>query len=87
MATSTPRLKSLRPADQLSKGNQQKIQIMTALLSDPELIVPTRAFFRPLDPASAFRAIIRDEITKGKLSYHVEPPDGDLGGFSRYHNP
>ena len=26
-------------ADQLSKGNQQKIQLMAALLSDPELIV------------------------------------------------
>ena len=35
------RVKTVPPkkADQLSKGNQQKIQLMTALISDPELLI------------------------------------------------
>ena len=54
-------------AEQLSKGNQQKIQLMSALISDPELIV----FDEPLsglDPVNTdlFKGIIREEIEKGK---------------------
>lgn len=54
-------------ADQLSKGNQQKIQLMSALLADPELLI----FDEPLsglDPVNTdlFKEIIRDEINKGK---------------------
>lgn len=54
-------------ADQLSKGNQQKVQLMTALISDPELIV----FDEPLsglDPINTdlFKGIIYEEIKKGK---------------------
>jgi ABC-2 type transport system ATP-binding protein len=54
-------------ADQLSKGNQQKIQLMTTLISDPELIIldePTSG----LDPVNTdlFKSIIREEIAKGK---------------------
>ncbi len=53
--------------DQLSKGNQQKIQLMAALLSDPELIVLDEPL-SGLDPVNAdlFRGIIREEIQKGK---------------------
>lgn len=61
--------KSVRPklADQLSKGNQQKIQFMTALISDPELLILDEPL-SGLDPVNAdlFREIIRDEIAKGK---------------------
>ncbi|MBR1742239.1 MAG: ATP-binding cassette domain-containing protein [Lachnospiraceae bacterium] len=54
-------------ADQLSKGNQQKIQLMAALIDDPELLI----FDEPisgLDPVNTdlFKKIIRQEIEKGK---------------------
>ena len=35
-----------KKADQLSKGNQQKIQLMTALLPDPELIIRPSGEYR-----------------------------------------
>ncbi|MBE5937373.1 MAG: ATP-binding cassette domain-containing protein [Lachnospiraceae bacterium] len=54
-------------AEQLSKGNQQKIQLMSALIADPELLI----FDEPisgLDPVNTdlFKDIIRQEINKGK---------------------
>lgn len=54
-------------ADQLSKGNQQKIQLMSALLSDPELIILDEPM-SGLDPVNTdlFKSIIREEIGKGK---------------------
>lgn len=54
-------------ADQLSKGNQQKIQFMTALLSDPELIILDEPL-SGLDPVNTdlIRTIIQEEIAKGK---------------------
>ena len=54
-------------ADQLSKGNQQKIQLMAALLSDPELIVLDEPL-SGLDPVNTdlFKSIINEEISKGK---------------------
>lgn len=54
-------------ADQLSKGNQQKIQFMTALLPDPELIILDEPM-SGLDPVNTdlFRSIIREEVDKGK---------------------
>lgn len=54
-------------ADQLSKGNQQKIQFMTALISDPDLIILDEPL-SGLDPVNAdlFKSIIREEIEKGK---------------------
>lgn len=63
------RTKKQKPklADQLSKGNQQKIQLMTALISDPELIILDEPL-SGLDPVNAdlFKEIIREEISKGK---------------------
>ena len=63
------RVKKEKPklAEQLSKGNQQKIQFMTALLSDPELIVLDEPL-SGLDPVNTdlIRDVIRDEIAKGK---------------------
>lgn len=54
-------------ADQLSKGNQQKIQLMAALISDPELIVLDEPL-SGLDPVNSdlFKDIIKEEVEKGK---------------------
>lgn len=54
-------------ADQLSKGNQQKIQMMSALISDPELLILDEPL-SGLDPVNTdvFKGIIREEIDKGK---------------------
>ncbi len=61
------RAKKPMNADQLSKGNQQKIQLMAALLSDPELIVLDEPL-SGLDPVNTdlFKSIINEEIAKGK---------------------
>lgn len=54
-------------ADQLSKGNQQKIQFMAALISNPELIVLDEPL-SGLDPVNTdlFKGIIREQIAAGK---------------------
>lgn len=56
-----------KTADQLSKGNQQKIQMMAALISEPEILVLDEPL-SGLDPVNAelFKSIIREEIAKGK---------------------
>ncbi len=64
-------------ADQLSKGNQQKIQLMMALISDPELLILDEPL-SGLDPVNTdlFKGIIREEISKGKyliMSSHQMP--------------
>ncbi len=63
------RKKKLKPktADQLSKGNQQKIQFLIALLSDPELIVLDEPF-SGLDPVNAdiLKEVVREQIAAGK---------------------
>lgn len=54
-------------AEQLSKGNQQKIQLMAALLSEPELLILDEPL-SGLDPVNTdiFKGIIREEMEKGK---------------------
>lgn len=54
-------------ADQLSKGNQQKIQFICALISDPELIILDEPL-SGLDPVNTdlFRNIINEQIKSGK---------------------
>lgn len=64
-------------ADQLSKGNQQKIQLMATLLSDPELIILDEPL-SGLDPVNTdlFKSIIKEEIAKNKyliMSSHQMP--------------
>lgn len=64
-------------ADQLSKGNQQKIQLMAALISDPELLILDEPL-SGLDPVNTdlFKSIIREEISKNKyliMSSHQMP--------------
>jgi ABC-2 type transport system ATP-binding protein len=64
-------------ADQLSKGNQQKIQLMATLISDPELIILDEPL-SGLDPVNTdlFKSIIREEMAKNKyliMSSHQMP--------------
>ena len=56
-----------KTADQLSKGNQQKIQLMAALISDPELIILDEPL-SGLDPVNTdlFKGIIKEIINQGK---------------------
>ena len=55
-------------AEQLSKGNQQKIQLITALLHDPELIILDEPL-SGLDPVNAdlFKSVIYELVEKGKF--------------------
>ena len=64
-------------ADQLSKGNQQKIQLMVTLISDPELIILDEPL-SGLDPVNTdlFKSIIKEELGKNKfliMSSHQMP--------------
>lgn len=64
-------------ADQLSKGNQQKIQLMSALISEPEFLILDEPL-SGLDPVNTdlFKGIIREEIAKEKyliMSSHQMP--------------
>ncbi len=54
--------------DVLSKGNQQKIQLVTALAHDPHIIILDEPF-SGLDPVNAalLKDIIKEEIRKGKI--------------------
>lgn len=54
--------------DTLSKGNQQKIQLVTALAHDPEIIILDEPF-SGLDPVNAMllKDVVREEIEKGKI--------------------
>lgn len=66
-----------KTADQLSKGNQQKIQLMAALISDPEFIVLDEPL-SGLDPVNSdlFKGIIKELIAKEKyliMSSHQMP--------------
>ncbi len=66
---SNQRKKRIAPktADQLSKGNQQKIQMIAALISDPELLILDEPL-SGLDPVNTdlFKDIIHEQINKGK---------------------
>ena len=55
------------PAEKLSKGNQQKIQFMTAVIHNPELVVLDEPF-SGLDPVNTeiLKNIIIDLVKKGK---------------------
>ncbi len=54
--------------DTLSKGNQQKVQLIAALISDPDIVVLDEPF-SGLDPVNAgiLKDIVRELISNGKL--------------------
>lgn len=54
--------------DTLSKGNQQKIQLITALAHDPDIIILDEPF-SGLDPVNAMilKSVVKEEIAKGKI--------------------
>ena len=55
-------------AEQLSKGNQQKIQLITALLHDPELLILDEPL-SGLDPVNTdlFKSVIHELVEKKKF--------------------
>ncbi|MBR4014335.1 MAG: ATP-binding cassette domain-containing protein [Clostridia bacterium] len=54
--------------DTLSKGNQQKIQLVTALAHDPQIVILDEPF-SGLDPVNArlLKDIVKEVIEKGKI--------------------
>ena len=54
--------------DTLSKGNQQKIQLITALAHDPDIVILDEPF-SGLDPVNAMllKDVVRELIAKGKV--------------------
>ena len=62
--------------DTLSKGNQQKIQLITALAHDPDMVILDEPF-SGLDPVNAMllKDVVREQISKGKIvlfsSHHM----------------
>ena len=54
--------------DTLSKGNQQKIQLITALAHDPEVVILDEPF-SGLDPVNAMllKDVVKEQIAKGKI--------------------
>ena len=54
--------------DTLSKGNQQKIQLITALAHDPDIVILDEPF-SGLDPVNAMllKDVVKQQIAKGKI--------------------
>ena len=54
--------------DTLSKGNQQKIQLITALAHDPDIVILDEPF-SGLDPVNAMllKDVVKEQICKGKI--------------------
>lgn len=54
--------------DTLSKGNQQKIQLITAIAHDPDIVILDEPF-SGLDPVNAMllKDIVKEQIGKGKI--------------------
>ena len=52
----------------LSKGNQQKIQLVTALAHDPDIVILDEPF-SGLDPVNAMllKDVVKEQISKGKI--------------------
>ena len=54
--------------DTLSKGNQQKIQLVTALAHNPDIVILDEPF-SGLDPVNAMllKDVVKEQISKGKI--------------------
>ncbi len=57
-----------RRLDTLSKGNQQKIQLITALAHDPDIVILDEPF-SGLDPVNAMllKDVVKEQIQNGKI--------------------
>lgn len=66
-----------RPVDELSKGNRQKVQLITALLNDPEILILDEPF-SGLDPVnvelfkSVFKELLQKKITIIFSSHRID---------------
>lgn len=71
-----------KPAEQLSKGNQQKIQLISALVHDPELIILDEPL-SGLDPVNTdlFKSVINELIQKGK---YIIMSSHQMGAIEEY---
>ena len=62
--------------DTLSKGNQQKVQLITALAHDPQIVILDEPF-SGLDPVNAIllKDVVKEQIARGKIvlfsSHHM----------------
>ena len=65
------------PAEKLSKGNQQKIQFITAILHNPELIVLDEPF-SGLDPVNTdiLKNVILELVNRRKIYNNVKSSNG-----------
>ena len=80
-----------RRAEQLSKGNQQKIQFIAAILHDPEVLIMDEPF-TGLDPVNValLKAAFLEMRDRGKTLDLQHPPDGHGRGAlrrDRHHRP
>lgn len=59
-----------KKADNLSKGNQQKIQLAISLMHEPKVLILDEPF-SGLDPVNSelLKTIVREEIDKGKIVF------------------
>lgn len=71
-------------AEQLSKGNQQKIQLIAALAPNPELLILDEPL-SGLDPVNAelFKSVIREEMKKDKYIIMSSHQMGTIEEFCR----
>ena len=69
--------------DTLSKGNQQKIQLITALAHDPDIVILDEPF-SGLDPVNAMllKDVVKEQIRKGKIVLFSSHQMSDIEEFS-----
>ena len=74
---------AFRRADELSKGNQQKIQLIAAILHDPEVLLMDEPF-TGLDPVNVAILGRRSSSCATRANADLlDPPDGDRRGALR----
>ena len=73
-----------RRAEELSKGNQQKVQFIAAVLHDPEVLLMDEPF-TGLDPVNLIllREAFAELRDRGRTRHLLDPPDGDGRGDVR----
>lgn len=68
--------------DTLSKGNQQKIQLITALAHDPQIVILDEPF-SGLDPVNAIllKDVVKEQIARGKIVLFSSHQMSDIEEF------